>query len=182
MRAIEDPKASKGIVKRGVTEVVSPGTLIEDEESITAPTHSFLVSLVSEESRWALCALDLSTATFMVTSTEDQSKIGDEIGRLNPKEIVLLSNDQAAIEVLASLQEPFSSSRFRVEKKNRFSSTPDTNFGGDSLEHKAQNLLRSYVNELRGEMPGHIGLAIRYSIDDQLLMDESTRENLDIHA
>ncbi len=175
---LEDPKATKGIVKRGVTEVVSPGTLIEDEATAATNAHSFLVSFVNQQSQWSLCALDLSTATFMVTSTKDPSKISDEIGRLNPKEIVVLNGDGAVLSVLEALQKNYSSARFRIEKKNRFSH--DTNALGDNLERQAQSLLRSYISELRGEMPGHIGQAVRYSIDDQLLMDESTRENLDL--
>lgn len=171
---LEDPKASKGIVKRGVTEVVSPGTLIE-EEANASPTHSFLVSFMHEHEKWAISALDVSSATFMVTSTKDKGKALDEISRLNPKEVVVLRNDDEALELLGALQK-YSSLRFRLEKKDRLLAQSTVS----NLEAKAQHLLVSYVTELSGQMPGHISKAIHYSIDDQLLMDEATRANLDL--
>lgn len=173
---LEDPKASKGIVKRGVTEVISPGTLIE-EEAHASPTHSFLVSFVHEQQQWAISALDVSSATFVVTSTKDLGKAIDEISRLNPKEVVVLRNDDEAMELLSALQKN-SSLRFRLEKKDRLLAKESA--FSSSVEAKAQHLLISYVTELSGKLPGHISKAVQYSIDDQLLMDEATRINLDL--
>ncbi len=171
---LEDPKATKGIVKRGVVEVISPGTLIENEDSASNTTHSFLVSVFRENGAWALCALDISVGTYIATSSNDESKIAEEIIRLHPKEIVVNKDDERAIEFLCALQKNYPSLIWRLEKK-----ILRTKSGGQIVD-QAQELLMVYIRELIGALPSHISVPIYYSIDDRLLMDESTRENLDL--
>lgn len=171
---LEDPKATKGIVKRGVVEVISPGTLIDNEESQSNLTHSFLLSLCEKDGEWALCALDISVGAFIATASNNEKKIAEEITRLNPKEVVVNKDDEASVNLLVDLQKNYSSLTWRLEKK--YFKTQ----GAEIIVDKAQELLRSYIQELIGSLPAHISVPQYYSIDDRLLMDESTRENLDL--
>ncbi|MCA9507770.1 MAG: DNA mismatch repair protein MutS [Myxococcales bacterium] len=171
---LSDPKAGKGIVERGVVEVVSPGTLLEEESSGSA--HNFLMSLIKDKNRWALAALDLSSATFLVSSSDNFDNVIDEISRLNPKELIIFKDDEQAYQTLSEVQKN-SRFRFRIERKAEKKLNESR---ADSLEDKAQFLLIGYVMELSGQMPCHVGKAVHYSIEDQLLMDEATRLNLDL--
>lgn len=171
---LEDPKASKGIVKRGITQVLTPGTIIDAEES---PLHesSYLVSVVASEGSIALVALDLNTASFMVTSSAKRARMLDELCRLKPKEIVFFADDEVASKLGHELQAILERHGLvRLEKKSLGQSLPA------DAESRAQSLIRAYVAELRGAMPSHIGQPVRYAIDAQVLMDEPTRENLDL--
>jgi DNA mismatch repair protein MutS len=172
---LEDPKASKGIVKRGITQVLTPGTMLDSEESLHAET-SYLISIITCNKHTALAALDITTASFLVTSSTDSQKMLDEVIRLKPKEIVVLKDDVHAINL--SDQAAVILGRLgnvRVEKKHGFDY-----LGDHDPSTQAIDLIKSYVRELKGVMPAHVGLPTRYSIEQQVLMDEATRINLDL--
>lgn len=182
---LEDPKFSRGVVKRGITNVVTPGTAIESESSSTSE-QAFLVGIVSDDNVLALCALELATATFLVTSSLFKEKIIDEAVRLAPKELVILSSDTQAVEISEALVKPLKPLQaLRVEKKERLAQNivKDQTFFYGTLsraEKQAASLVLSYVLELKGALPAHVGKPKRYSIEDQLLMDDATRVNLDL--
>ncbi|HXW60447.1 MAG TPA: DNA mismatch repair protein MutS, partial [Myxococcota bacterium] len=174
---LEDPKAKKGIVKRGITQVITPGTLIEAESE--GYENAYLLSLVSDNGLFALAALDLGTASFLVTSTKEDEKLIDEIVRLKPKEIVLLAKDQKSLDIVAKvLNRCGPDVSIRVEKRDNIVGQSEANL--PPILNTAALLIKSYIIELRGTLPAHIGLAQCYSIDAQMLMDRSTRINLDL--
>lgn len=174
---LEDPKLKKGIVKRGITQVITPGTHIEADKD--SHEQAYLLSLVTERDFYALAALDLSTASFTVTSSFERNKLVDEIIRLKPKELVVLRKDEEANELCSEVLLNLGANRaLRVEKREAPVGQPQANL--TALEAKATLLIKSYVMELRGELPAHIGLASCYSIDGQMLMDRATRDNLDL--
>ena len=114
---LEDPKASKGIVKRGITQVLTPGTIINSEESLSSESN-YPISLATQEQRFGLCALDLNTASFIITSTSSQQKMLDELLRLRPKELIIYDHDELAGELAALAQQIISrQGALRVEKK-----------------------------------------------------------------
>jgi DNA mismatch repair protein MutS len=84
---VEDPRQAKGLVKREVTDILSPGTFLDPG----APPRSstFLVSLLAEDDRWALAALDLSTGEFSATFGEEDEALFDELERIGVREILV---------------------------------------------------------------------------------------------
>ena len=89
---VEDPKQARGLVKRAITRVVSPGTVVE--ESLLSSANNFLVTLASdrEGEAFGLAALDLSTGEFLATQLEGaraRERLQSELGRLRPTEVVL---------------------------------------------------------------------------------------------
>ncbi|OGR83192.1 MAG: DNA mismatch repair protein MutS [Elusimicrobia bacterium RIFCSPLOWO2_01_FULL_54_10] len=93
---MEDPAAAKGIVKRQVVRVISPGTLLEDA-LLQAQNNNFLVAVSIENKpsqaayRAGLAALDISTGQFFATEMEDDaqfSRLANEIALINPAEII----------------------------------------------------------------------------------------------
>ena len=68
---MEDPKLAKGVVKREVVRVVTPG-LVLDTENLRAKENNFLAALVVRDGRFGLAFVDISTGEFRVTEAEDR--------------------------------------------------------------------------------------------------------------
>lgn len=82
---IEDPKNAKGIVKRDIIRIVTPGTLTE---SVSDRSNRYIASVYQEE-QWGLAFLDVSTGEFIVFQTPEFEVLLAEISRINPAEILL---------------------------------------------------------------------------------------------
>ena len=92
---LEDPRKTKNIVKRGVTRVVTPGTVQEDG-MLDAKANNYLVAVSSEPGMYGVAVVDISTGEFAVTevSGKDASgKLIEELGRLAPAEVLLKEID-----------------------------------------------------------------------------------------
>ena len=85
---MEDPKLAKGLVKRQITRVITPGTVI-DAAALMPDKNNFLVSIVSGKNKTGLASLDISTGEFKVTELESVNKVETELSRLGAKECIL---------------------------------------------------------------------------------------------
>src|SRR5689334_21989684 len=102
---VEDPKLAKGIVKRQVVKVITPG-LVVDNESLTPKESNYLLCLAAgSASRWGLSYLDLSTGEFRVTEMESIDAASAEVVCVNPREVVLPASfrDNARLRELAAI-------------------------------------------------------------------------------
>ncbi len=87
---MEDPKLAKGIVKRAITRIITPGTVIDS--SVLKPQMSnFLVALNWEKKRCALSALDISTGEFNITEFDSIAQLESELSRLAAHECLVPS-------------------------------------------------------------------------------------------
>ena len=85
---MEDPAAAKGIVERGITRIVTPGTVTEScmlEES----KNNYMACLYGLENSYGLAFCDVSTGAFFVTSCADAQSAASELGRFAPSEVLL---------------------------------------------------------------------------------------------
>ena len=85
---IEDPKMTKGLVKRAIVRVVTPGTVI-NSSLLSDKASNFLVSLTQVNTIFGLAILDLTTADFRVLECENETDLLDELSRLQPKELLI---------------------------------------------------------------------------------------------
>jgi len=86
---VEDPKKAKGIVRRAVTRVITPGTAL-DPQSLGKTLHSILASIATDgHGKFGLAQLDFSTGEFKCTEMEGVNALFDELGRVEPKELIL---------------------------------------------------------------------------------------------
>jgi DNA mismatch repair protein MutS len=85
---LEDPKLAKGIVKRDVVKVLTPGVVI-DPECLQSREGNFLAAVFSDGSGFGLASCDVSTGSFRLSEFENASLLTDEILRLEPREILL---------------------------------------------------------------------------------------------
>ena len=86
---VEDPKEAKGLVKREITQVITPGTIVEGAV-LNAGRSNFLVSLCrGRNDDFGLACLDISTAEFRITQVADFEQLENELHRLQPAEVLL---------------------------------------------------------------------------------------------
>ena len=95
---LEDPKMVKGIVKRGVTELVTPGVTFNDQV-LNAKRNNFLLSLHKEKEKYGIALVDISTGEFLV-SEGNLEKLLHIVNTFDPSEIIL----QRSTEVPAVLK------------------------------------------------------------------------------
>jgi DNA mismatch repair protein MutS len=95
---VEDPKTAKGIVKREVVRVITPGTLIE-EQLLTEKANNYLASFVAKDNCWGFAYVDLSTGEFKTTqfSKSETTLLLTELTRIRPSELYILKADQDSI-------------------------------------------------------------------------------------
>lgn len=84
---MEDPKLAKGLVKREVIRVVTPGT-ITATDALDEAKNNYLMSLAYICGEFGISVLDISTGDFLVTQTSDMKTVTDEINRFQPSEII----------------------------------------------------------------------------------------------
>lgn len=91
---VEDPKSAKGIVKREVVKVVTPGTVV-DVDSLDSKSNNYLLSIREADGKIGIAYIDITTGEFKVTEIEkekDYSKLFNELNKIEPKEILLLDS------------------------------------------------------------------------------------------
>ena len=106
---VEDPKSAKGIVKREVIRVVTPGTVI-DEELLDDKNNNYLAVVFSDTKKYGFAVSDISTGEIFVTEISSSDSVINEIARYEPREIILNHNAGKALNTPIEL---------------RFSITPD---------------------------------------------------------
>src|SRR6476659_8509753 len=100
---LEDPKLAKGLVKRGVTRVLTPGTVLEDS-MVQAGQNNFLAAICIQDGRAGLATLDPSTGEFAVTEVGGdsiQERLLQELGRIRPSDLLVGPQAEAYGELAA---------------------------------------------------------------------------------
>ncbi|MEW5853265.1 MAG: DNA mismatch repair protein MutS [Myxococcota bacterium] len=178
---LEDPKLAKGIVKRGITRVVTPGTVL-DEESLDARAASYVAAVVpgAGRERWGLAFLDVSCGEFILTSASDRAAALSELNRRSPREVVL---PPEAEMVQGAVAQPGRRVERRTDPAQWDAQLPDglsTTGNPDSAARRAAAGLWAYVRELNPVSTSHVRTASVYELEEQLLMDEATVAHLEL--
>ena len=188
---LEEPGASKGIVKRGVTKVITPGTILEDT-LIDSRQNNFLMSVVFDEASGsaAFAAADISTGDFFTAETKIE-QIDSEISKYNPGEILIarssLKNAKAA-EFMSEIKTPVSElddSFFGQENSglliNELFPGGLKSFGIDKKEIvSAVGAVLSYIKETQGQSL-HIFSRITFLRNsDFMQLDDVAIKNLEL--
>ena len=84
---LEDPKSSKGIVRRGVTRIVSPGTVVEG--TMLSNSNNFLASINETDDGIGLAIMDISTGEFATAQFRDRESLESEMMRYSPAEVII---------------------------------------------------------------------------------------------
>ncbi len=184
----EDPKASKGIVKREVVRVVTPGSVMEDGD-VDSKSNLYIAAVSAGGDRYGLAHLDLSTGEFRVTEIDQWEELLDELGRIAPAELLILERDDLAkrkdlfsrrMEVLT--QEEFDVKRAEYLLKEQLGVRSLTGFGCDGLDQGiiAAGAIIHYIKETQKGNPEHIKEIVAYRLGDFMFLDEATIRNLEL--
>ena len=192
---VEDPAEAMGIVRREVTETVTPGTVLQDA-LLTAKRNNFLVALTEPtDEHLGLATLDLSTGEFSVQDVLIK-ELNAELGRLDPTELLLPRVFEEAGNGLGSWAGALSG-RLRTyrddwvfdyasaaeEMTRRYGIQSLEAFGfqrEDRLLVQATGALLAYVAEIRPGGVGHLRRPHIVRRGSAMLLDEMTRRNLEL--
>ncbi len=182
---LEDPAIAKGIVKRGVTEVITPGT-VTNPALIEAGRNIFLAAITTDETDiFGLSYCDLSTGDFYLTELPEYELI-DELKRIDPGELLVeegSNHDFLEDFFLTPLSEMEFQPSFAEEKlKQHFGVESLSGFGIDdiSLGVCAAGAVLSYLDATQRRKLQHIKKIQRAHLGDKLILDDATVRNLEL--
>ena len=188
---VEDPKTAKGMVRREVTRVVTPGTLT-DEQLLDPRESNFLACVFPGKKAIGLSWLELSTGRFLCSELEP-SQLADELARIHPAEVLTPEVDSPSSPV-ASLRSDggmviterptwsFSNDQTRTCLLDHFGTRTLEGFdlNDDSVAVTAAGALLDYVFETQKSAVGHITRLEPYTRGGSLQIDQATRRSLEL--
>ncbi|MDR1560084.1 MAG: DNA mismatch repair protein MutS [Clostridiales bacterium] len=187
---MEDPKLVKGLVKREVIRVVTPGTLIDG--AIEGGRNKFICCVYQGKQHLGLAAADITTGEFSAASfpADGMKEVCDEIARFQPAELIVNEgfSESGAIESLFGLKPSvYASSAFSTANAyqaliNHFHTINLQGFGIERSdpEVNAAGALFTYLTETQKNDLSHITLLRKQRNSKYMLLDVSSRRNLEL--
>lgn len=185
---LEDPKSVKGIVKRGVTELVTPGLSFNDNV-LEKRTNNFLASIHFGKDKIGVAFLDVSTGEFM-TAQGTIDYVSKLFQGFHPSEVIYSKSDRATFEATFRdeyntyvLDEWIYSYDYGYEKLiNHFKTTSMKGFGIDNMSESiiAAGAIMHYLEETEHREVGHIAAISRIDEDRYVWLDKFTIRNLEL--
>ncbi|MCQ2080171.1 MAG: DNA mismatch repair protein MutS [Lachnospiraceae bacterium] len=190
---VEDPKMAKGLVKREVVRVVTPGTNITPG-AIDETKNSYLMCISLFENNTGISVCDVTTGDYYLTEVNDTRKIFDEIMKYNPNEIICndafllcdLDLDDLRgrynISISSLDMKYFDEDRCRRTLLKHFKVNTLTGMGIEDFPTGiiASGALMQYLNETQKMSLEHITHLYPYLTSKYMLLDSSTRRNLEL--
>lgn len=181
---VEDPKNAKGLVKRDVVKIITPGT-ITDSTMLDEKKNNYIASIIKEKSNIAFSFCDISTGEFKVTSfngIDSDIKLINEISRVLPSEIIIHDSIKKDVSLVSQITKLFD---LYISYSNNISNTTvydnaSINNNLDEIEKNCANLLLNYIDETQKTNIDQINNIEKYSTEIFMQLDSSTRRNLEI--
>ncbi len=190
---VEDPATAKGIVKREVIRIATPGTNL-DVQSLDASKNQYLMCVYYRKNRFAVSFADVTTGDFFVTKVDSAAAFVDEFTKFEPSEMIYNPDfDESGVE-LGFLHDQFGTSFFRREKSFfdqecarrvltdhfRVSSVSALGLEEGSMEVMAAGVLFDYLSQTQMISLDHITDLKLYAPGDYMMIDAATRRNLEL--
>lgn len=190
---VEDPKASKGIVKREVIRIVTPGTNL-NTQSLEEDKNNYLMGIVHTVNAYGISVVDITTGDFYVTEVDSDRKLLDEINKFNPSEIICNSTFMVSgvdiedlrnrLQTSVSDLEPwyFDESLCINAMKEHFkvSSLAGLGLKDYTIGIIAAGSVLLYLLETQKNALTHLTKITPYITNKFMLLDSSTRRNLEL--
>ncbi|MBR4569742.1 MAG: DNA mismatch repair protein MutS [Candidatus Riflebacteria bacterium] len=186
---LEDPKKAKGLVKRDIVRIITPGTL-SDPNMLEGSTNNYLTAFGKNADRFCIVSADISTGEVIMTTGDaaEYGLVAEEFTRLMPREILVLNdslddteippwkhinaevnpmkiNEKEAVDMVASL--------YPNEHKARFISMP-------ALAVRTLGILADHLFDTQRCSLSHLSLPKEYKLGDGMVLDEATLNNLEL--
>jgi len=192
---IEDPAKAKGLVKRDVVRVVTPGMIIEDE-LLDERTNNYVLAVTSKNGTIGIAFLDISTGAFRVAESDDSRAVIEEIQRIAPREVLLpesSKNDPEFLPITDALPEisksyldvrafEFKGSYKRLTEQ--FQTVTLEGFGCENWKTGicAAGAVIFYVRETQKQKLEHLTRIEIHRFDKFLMIDEMSWQNLELSS
>ena len=183
---LEDPRYAKGIVKRDVVKIVTPGT-ITDLTMLDEKKNNYIASVFMDIKEAAISFCDVSTGEFFVSSINGIdviTKLLNEISRIAPSEIILSDSTKEnslffkefnrVFDIYVSTYNNSEKSKFLIDILEKQEITLS------KYENEAATLLINYIEETQKSSIEQINTITKYDIEKYMQLDSSTRKNLEI--
>lgn len=190
---VEDPKQAKGIVKRDVIRIITPGTII-DTEYLDEKVNNYLLGILIDNKKIALAYVDITTGEFRVSEMNDENvgyKLLGEINKISPKEILTddkgysflsqeLENhrmkDGISLQKMSAIRnsEKYLTEYFNIQSLESFG------IADKELVIKAAAMILKYVVELQKGKEVPVTKITYTSSEDIMELNLTTQKNLDI--
>ncbi|MBW4541164.1 MAG: DNA mismatch repair protein MutS [Myxacorys chilensis ATA2-1-KO14] len=154
---VEDPAEAQGLVRREITRVITPGTILE-EGMLNARRNNFLAAVVIAGHHWGLAYADISTGEFLTTQSTGLDQLNHEITRLQPAEVLFPTN---APDLGGLLRPGEKSSQLPDYLPTQFCYTLRSQAPFSQVEARQRLLQRFRVRSLEGMGCEHLPLAVR---------------------
>lgn len=190
---MEDPKLAKGLVKREVVRIVTPGTIFSDQ-ALDETKNNYLMAIVYLEKSFGIAACDVTTGDFYVTEADSERTLMDELTKYTPSEIVcneaffMSGIDTADLRerlglMLSSLENRyFSDEACHSVLKDHFGVSTLKGFGLEDypVGTIAAGAIMQYLLETQKNNLSHITRISPYRTGRFMVIDTSTRRNLEL--
>ncbi|MFS4456487.1 DNA mismatch repair protein MutS [Maribacter sp. 2304DJ31-5] len=186
---LEDPKQTKTIVKRGVTELVTPGVALNDD-ILSAKSNNFLCAVHFGRKKLGVAFVDISTGEFL-TSEGTEEQIDKLLQNFGPNEILISKNHKKEFsEVFGTqfhtffMEDWVFQEDYAVENlNNHFNTKTLKGFGVDHLTYGivASGVVLHYLSETQHRQLQHINKLQRIAEDEYIWMDRFTIKNLELY-
>ena len=190
---MEDPKLAKGLVKRAVIRVVTPGTLM-GENDIEASRNNYLMSIFAIDSSFGIAVSDVSTGDFLVTDVGTRRALLDEISRFEPAEIIgnnalFMSGidldalrEKIGVSISQRENDDFAEDACRDILKEHFKVADLAGLGLSDFPNGtiAAGAALRYIYETQKNHAEHITTLRVYTAGEYMMLDTSSRRNLEL--
>ncbi len=186
---VEDSSQAKGLVRREVVRVATPGTVLD---SLDSKSPNYLAAAYCDGENCGLAFLDLSTADFRMTQTESLAWLLEELGRVEPRELLVVEEverdstwwerqvENCSVQLLDV--KAFSNSKAHKRLIDQFQVHSLEGFGVKDLPMavSAAGAVLEYVQRTQQQAAEHIRRIIPYRRSDYMIIDEVTARHLEL--
>ena len=183
---LEDPRYAKGIVKRDVVKIVTPGT-ITDLSMLDEKKNNYIASIFMDKKECAISFCDISTGEFFISSVggvDVNTKVLNEVARISPSELIVSDSTKENSIFFKEFNRVFNIyiSTYNNDEDNKFLDgiVDKEDITLNKLESEASTLLMNYIEETQKGSVDQINNVEKYEIERFMQLDNSTRKNLEI--
>jgi len=190
---VEDPAKAQGLVKRDVVRVITPGMIIENE-LLDERANNYVLAVACKDDFVGIAYLDISTGTFRVAQSRDSASAIEEIRRVAPSEALLAESSKndpffsPITRVLSEVSISYLDNKAFEHKRGyerltaQFKTVTLEGFGCENMKAAvcAAGAVFFYVRETQKQRIEHLTRIETYWLDKYLLVDNLSRQNLEL--
>ncbi len=190
---VEDPATAKGIVKRDVVRVVTPGANI-NMQTLDEGKNNFLLCVFSDIANYGVSYVDITTGDFYTTTIKNYDALLDEISKVQPAEIIINNELKENLDFTEFLDDRLKvytnhfddwffdreRTRKRILEHFQISVLDGLGLSGHDESIIASGALLDYLYDTQKSSLGHINHIRYYEVSSYMLLDMATRRNLEL--